>query len=748
MSVPQRERSSLSSVAYALSFAIIALVVYWPSLRGEFLWDDPAHVTRIGLQSWNGLWRIWFEFGATQEFYPVLHSAFWVQHRLWGDATTPYHVVNVLLHAANGVLLALLLRRIDALREQPLFVSSAPAWVAGALFVLHPVAVESVAWVTEQKNTLSTAFLLASAFVFFRFWAGRRRRDYALAFFLFFMALGAKTATVVLPPALLVVIWWIRGRLEWARDVRPLVPFFLLAFVAGAVTVWFESSWVGAQGPAYALSLGQRTLLAARVVWLYLGKLIWPAEITFFYPRWDLPAETGRGLACLGAALALTAVLWLLRTRLRGLLAAWLLFAGVLFPVMGFFNVFAFAFSYVADHFQYLAIPVFAGSVVVGARAAFVAAERRASWLGGLVPSLAASVTVVLYGLISHGQSRHYVNNETLFRANIATNPESWMGHHILASAVGKDPARLEESLALYRRAIELRRDNSESHYKYGYMLAQAGGRSLEAISHYREAVRIRPHYPEAHNSLGVELLEVGRDAEAVKHFEEALRQRPRFALALSNLALALSRIPGREQEALARFDEVLRMMPDHTPTHFHFGVLLARLPGRAAEAVRHFEIALAAEPTSAEMHYHLGTTLVAADRVADGVRVLSNGVRMHPRDAVLRAHLAAALALQPDRAREAMAQFRESLRLDPAQPWVLFNFALQLFQTDSIAEAKQAVESALKLTPDYTDALNLLGVIHAREGDMAEARRQWRRALAIDPNYAPARSNLARVGE
>ncbi|MCR6655507.1 MAG: tetratricopeptide repeat protein [Opitutus sp.] len=747
MSAPPRKGFPFPSLVYALVLATLAFVVYWPSLHGEFLWDDPAHVTRVGLQSWNGLWRIWFEFGATQEFYPVLHSAFWVQHRFWGDATTPYHVVNVLLHVTNGVLLALLVRRIDGLRERPLFRSALPAWLAGAVFVLHPVAVESVAWVTEQKNTLSTAFLLASAFVFFRFWSERRRRDYALAFFLFFMALGAKTATVVLPPALLVVIWWIRGRIEWSREIRPLVAFFLLAFVAGALTVWFESSWVGAQGSLYALSLDQRTLLAARVVWFYLGKLVWPADVTFFYPRWDLPAETGRGLFCLGAALAFTAALWLFRRRLRGPLAAWLLFAGVLFPVMGFFNVYAFAFSYVADHFQYLAIPVFAGAVIVGAQAGLSALAPRVQWLGGRVPLVASLIVLAIYGVNSQRLSGHYVNNETLFRANIATNPQSWMGHHILASAVGKDPARLEESLALYRRALELRRDNYESNYKYGYMLAQAG-RAHEAIPHYREALRIRPHYPEAHNSLGVALLDVAQPEEAVKHFEEALRQRPRFGLALSNLAIALSRIPGREQDAVARFEEVLRLMPEHTPSHFHFGVLLSRLPGRAADAVQHFEIALAADPTSAETQYYLGTTLVAAGRVPDALRVLGNAVRMHPNDSVLRAHLGATLALLPERRSEALAQFREALRIDPRQPWVQFNYALQLFQSDAIVEAKQAVQTALKLHADYTDALNLLGVILASEGNVTEARHHWRRALEIDPAYEPARRNLARVGE
>ena len=288
----------LGAVALALPFA--ALAAYWPALMGGFVWDDDGHVTRPELRPLHGLWRIWTEPGATQQYYPVLHSAFWAEQRLWGDSALGYHLVNVLLHLLGCLLLYKVLRRLAV----------PGALLAATVFALHPVCVESVAWISEQKNTLSTVFYLGAALAYLDFDDRRLRGRYALATALFVLALLSKSVTASLPAALLVVFWWKRGSLAWKRDVRALVPWFSLSAVAAAVTPWVESRYVGASSSAYPLGPVERLLVAGRAAWFYLGKIVWPADLVFIYPRWTVDVHTAWQIAFPLAAAAALAVLF------------------------------------------------------------------------------------------------------------------------------------------------------------------------------------------------------------------------------------------------------------------------------------------------------------------------------------------------------------------------------------------------------------------------------------------------------
>ena len=216
VAVPMWKRHTEIWVAAML--LALAVVAYLPAMRGGMLWDDNAHVTRPDLQSLTGLGRIWFEVGATQQYYPLLYSAFWVEHQLWGDHTLGYHLVNVLEHAVAAWLLYLVLRRLKI----------PGALLAAAIFTVHPIEVESVAWIAEQKNTLSAIFYLAAMRVYLEFDESRQRSRYVMALVLFVFGLLTKTVTASLPAALLVIFWWQRGTLAWRRDVWPLAPFFVL----------------------------------------------------------------------------------------------------------------------------------------------------------------------------------------------------------------------------------------------------------------------------------------------------------------------------------------------------------------------------------------------------------------------------------------------------------------------------------------------------------------------------------------
>lgn len=623
-------------------FALIVsatLIAYFPSLRGNFLWDDAGHITQPELQSWSGLLRIWCEPGVTQQYYPLLHSVFWLEHRIWGDAASGYHLINVLWHAAAACLLVATLRRLAV----------PGALLAGLLFALHPVCVESVAWISEQKNTLSTVFYLAAALAWLRFEQERTPRHYIVATLWFLAALLTKTVTATLPAALLVVAWWRRGRLSWRDDVRPLLPWFLLGTAAGLFTAWFERTGIGAQGADFDLSLVERGLLAGRVVWFYVGKLLWPAELIFFYPRWRIDAAAAWQYLFPAAALALLACLvWGARQgRGRGLLAAFLLFGGTLIPVLGFVNVYPFVFSYVADHFQYLA----SLSLFALAASGFVTAARR-GWLQ--VPwraaqAIAAGVIVTL-GVLSWQQSKHYVDSITLYRATLARNPDSWVAHHNLALELANRGAP-SEALPHAQRAVDLKPDFPEALNNLADTLARTG-RATEALPLVERALQLQPSYAQAANTRGVALMKLGRTAEGVRAFQQAIALQPRLAEAHYNLGLAEAE-RGNFTTAIPHFAKTIQLRPDHAGAELNWGLALA-LSGGLAEARPHLERALGLDRHSAALRQTYGRVLLQA-REYDA----------------------------------AVQQFRAALQLEPALPGVHRDLALALQQLGRLDEAR-----------------------------------------------------------
>ncbi len=562
----------------ALIFAVV-LACYWPALSGAMLWDDPAHVPHPELRSVAGLKRIWFELGATQQYYPVLFSAFWLEHRLWGDAMLGYHLVNVVFHAASCCVLAFLLRR---LWSPPAFAPSAgpaPGFVvpAGAaalaalLFAVHPICVESVAWITEQKNTLSLLCYLLAALTYVEYRQRRRAWWYALASGFFLLALGSKTVTVTLPAALLVVSWWQRGRLTWREDVLPLLPWFAASATIGLLTSWVERKFIGAEGGGFELSLVERALLAGRVIWFYAGKLAWPTNLMFFYPRWTPAAphaarqhrprrRAGRdGLALDAAAAHPRTARGLAAVRRRARPGAGI-FQRLLFPV-----------SYVNDHFVYLAC---LGPLALATAGIATGLAAVPDWIRP-AGRIGSAVLVLALAALSFRQSGLYRGNEILFRHAIARNPETWMGHYILGFALAKTPAGRAEALDQFQETLRLNPAYPDAHLSLAIELARMPGRSAEAIGHYEQALALRPHYLEAHNALGVELAKIpGRVPEAVAHYETALELNPNYAEAHYNLANALAGNPVRAADALSHYQESPSAEPRFRPRPRRTGLL------------------------------------------------------------------------------------------------------------------------------------------------------------------------------
>ena len=572
-----------------LLLAAATLIAYQRVWHAGFIWDDDAHLTRPDLRSLHGLWSIWSEPGATQQYYPLLHSAFWLELRLWGYSAPGYHLANVLLHAAAACLLLRVLRRLRV----------PGALLAASAFALHPVCVESVAWISEQKNTLSGVFYLAAALAYLRFDERRRPRWYVLATLLFVLALPCKTVTATLPAALLVVAWWRRGRLSWGVDAKPLVPWLAMGAAAGTLTAWMERAYVGAGGAAAGLGIAERFVVAGRAIWFYLGKIFWPADLIFIYPRWAVDARDPWQDLLPAAVLAALAALFALRHRSRGPLAAALLFTGTLFPALGFVDVYPFRFSYVADHFQYLATAMMLSAAAAG----LALAGERLSPAIRYAARAGAACAVAALAALTWRQCAMYADIGTLWQTTIARNPACWMAYNNLGLALMAD-GQGDEAIGQYLRAIEINPGFAGAHTNLGAALMRKG-RADEAVAQYRRALEIDPDDVETHNNLGIALRSQGRMDEAVAQYTAALRIKPGDLGTNYNLGNALLQM-GRVDEAIARYEKALEISPNFADAHNNLGNAYRRI-GRMDEAMDQYRMALAIDPANARARANLG---------------------------------------------------------------------------------------------------------------------------------------------
>jgi len=587
----------------ALAFIAVALVVvYHPAMNGGLLWDDEAHVTPAELRSWHGLYRIWTDPEAAQQYYPLLHSMFWVEYRLWGGQVAAYHWVNLVEHLVATGLLLLILRRLKI----------PGASLAAAIFALHPVNVESVAWISEQKNTLSAVFYLSAMLVYLKFdetWRSvdvesaaltseqkntllvvfylnvklwylkfvktRQWKYYGLAVALFVLGLLTKTVIATLPAALLVVFWWQRGTLSWRRDVAPLVPWFVLGVVAGLVTAWVERTIIGASGEGFEFTLLQRSLLAGRVLCFYVSKLFWPANLMFIYPRWEVDPAVWWQWTFSVACILLTVGLWLARKWSRAPLTGWLFFVGTLFPVLGFLNVFPFIFSFVANHFIYLAslgiiVPVSAGLVLAIGQLVerWVQADRQQQILR--LGFGAGVVLVVVLAVLAQQQARTYADGATLYRATIEKNPDCWMACNNLGAILrrrGEDEAAIE----VLKQAVKLRPNYGQAYNNLG-LVYMALNKPQEAIEFYTRAIETDPNNPDFRNNFGIALGNMGKADAAMEQFQAALETNPNFVRARMNLGSALAQ-KRQPREAIEQLKMVLEVDPDYALAHMNAAI-------------------------------------------------------------------------------------------------------------------------------------------------------------------------------
>lgn len=579
-----------ASAGLALAILAATCAAYLPVLDAGFVWNDDTYVTgNPNLDGLDGLARTWLEPRTSEQYYPLVFTTFWVEKRLWGLDPRGYHAVNVLLHAAAALLLGRLLLRLRL----------PGARLAAAAFALHPLAVESVAWVTERKNTLSLVLALLSALAWLRFRdaaaerkaaaAVRKKRGptadvpflrrpktlLALSFAAFVLALLAKTTVSVLPAALLVVAWWRQARIG-RSDVVPLLPFFAAGLGLGLHTAWLERTLVKAEGAEWALSLADRLVLAGQVTAFYAGKVLWPSDLSFIYRRWTVDAGSPvQWLPAAGWAAALAGAFVLARRGRRAPLAALLLFGGVLFPAMGFFNVYPMRYSWVADHFAYLALAVAASALACGGASALSTAPPAARRAAGA----AAVAVLALLGATSHGQARAYRDPETLWLHTIARNPECFLCHTNYGNLL-LEKGRTDEAVAHLERSLEIEPDAVPTLLNLA-RIEEARGRPDSTVERLRAALGIDPSDAEIRVHLATVLTQTKRLDEAEREYRKALETPSSVSfLAHNGLGVVLVQT-GRVEEGIAELRECVRLRPDYERGRANLEAVLAAVGRR-----------------------------------------------------------------------------------------------------------------------------------------------------------------------
>ncbi len=643
-----RERSK--SLLLGLILFVATIAAYLPALKGGFIWDDPDYVTNNhALRSAEGLWDIWTNPRSIPQWYPLVHTSYWIEYHLWGLDPFGYHLVNVLLHAGGALLLWKLLTKLKV----------PGAWLAAAIFALHPIHVESVAWVTERKNTLSAFLYFSAALAYLRTAFGEELRDphlaaglapreprltqdtwiwYALSFVLFAGAMFSKTVSCSFPAAILLLIWWKRGRLR-LRDFYPLIPFFILGIALAMETSHLEKYRVGARGPewTYAPTLAGelvfRTLVAGRAVWFYAWTNLFPINLAFIYSRWHIAiAAWWQYLFPISAALVVFSLFFLRRKLGRGPLVAILFFIGTLFPALGYFNVYPMRFSWVADHFQHLASVGF--TTLLAAIVWRWLPSKRIRWT-------ASAIILVPLAVLTFRQSMIYEDAVTLWQDTLQKSPDSWMVYTNLGNALVQQ-GKIDEAIPYHEKALKLAPNLHDTHWNVGVGLMRRADRDPanrdklvdEAEKEFKKAMEINPNgFAPAYDSLG-------------------------------KIEMSYRETPDHLEKAEKYFQRAVEIAPQWDEANYDYGRLL-EMTGRIDQAIEHYRTAIAYKPDYAEAHEALGKLLLQKNLLEEATWNFHELVRLQPNNPQAHALLAAAL-MERRMLGEANIELRAALNLDP----------------------------------------------------------------------------------
>ncbi len=678
---------------------VATMAAYQPAWQGGWVWGDQNRITEIGSRTFGQLVSSWFDMTTPAAAGALVSSIFWVEYGLWGDNTLGYHLLSITLHAAAAVLAMQVLRHLEI----------PGAWLAAGIFALHPLQVQSVAWISALECPLSAVCYLAAMLCYLRFASAASRWAYALALTLYCLAVATNLTAATLPAALLMIAWWQRGRWSWRTDLLPLVPMIIVGVCAGLLAAWRANSIAEAPRADVDLNFLERLIVAGRAVWFYVGKLLWPSNLAFDYPRWSVDGVIGWQSLFLLAAIAVLSVAWALRERSRAPLAALLLFVTTLLPNLGIMRFHPAGDAQVADHFQYLA-----GLSLIALFAA--AAARLGERYGSARPlarRAACLLLLAMLGGLTWRQSRAYAEIESLYRATLQQNPESWMAYDKLGSLLagqGDNDAAMEN----YQQAILLHPDFAEAHFNLGVSLNRAG-HAERAISEFRRALSISPGYVLAYNNLGLALLNQGQVAQAIETFSKALQAQPDNAETCSNLANAYS-AQGKLEEAIIQYQKAVDLRPGFAVAHNNLATALIA-QGRLDLAIDECEAAIAANPEFAAAYYNLGNIYFGKQDFRQAIANFEAAIAIDPDYAVAHNNLANAL-LEQRRYDAAISHYQRALELQPTLVEASFNLGVLYIQQGRASLGADQWRAAIKLRPDNVVLLSRLAWLLATSAD------------------------------
>lgn len=594
---------------------LAAVVVYWPCLPGALVFDDNEWIIDMewAFKLWNGLLQFWTVPGTTQQYYPLTATSFWIDYQLWGLNTFPYHLENVLLHGLSGVFFWFVLRQLGI----------GGAFFAAALYVVHPVMAESVAWITERKNVLSQALVLAALLAYGRSLHGWRPdappRSWSwwwFSFFLFVAAILAKITAFVFPAALLVISWWKYQKLSWKRDFLPVLPMFVVSIATSILISWMETEVLGASGEKFELPLVNRFVIAGQTISFYLGKLLWPHPICVIYYRWDLdPTVWYQWAGLVFCAVMASLLAWkTLQGRWRGTTAATLLFLGMLFPLTGFLNVYGMLYAWVADRWVYMpSLPLFA---LVGHLWQY-AYLRKAQLV-----QIGSVIILIICGVLTLQQSATYKTIDTFWQAAINGNANPWKARSDYADAL-ITAGRASEAVEQLNQAIK-ENPVSDCYCNLGVALNNLG-RNKEALEAFKTALEIEPGMAVVHYNIGKIYSALGNNAESERYFRSAIELKPEFVTARNDLGNLLFQT-GRLKEAELEFRSALSSHPNSGPIHTSIGNILYWL-GDHRQAMEFFRKALDIEPELPAALSNYAFALVSTNQ--EGLQNIDLGVQL-----------------------------------------------------------------------------------------------------------------------
>lgn len=590
---------------------ICIFIAYLPAIKGQFIWLDDLDLTHNPLiTAPDGLSRIWTP-GETYQYYPLSFTTFWMLHKLWGFNPIGYHLVNIIFHSIVVLLFWYLLQ----------YLKIPGAFWAALIFALHPIEVESVAWIAELKNTQSVIFFLSALISYLRFEDDDGNKWYWLALILFLLALLSKTSTIMLPVTLLLLRWWRQRSWNWKAVLRVL-PFFILSALSAIVCIYQEQYQAGAIGEEWASGLAEKISLSGRIIWFYLGKLIIPSRLVYFYPRWSIDPNRVISYLPVFGWLTVMVILWRKRQSWgRAALMGMGFFTINLFPVLGFFNIYYMRFSSVADRWQYLpglgVIALVAGGITEGwDRWSRIKGIRTVKYFRAIGICLAVVVLTVL-GRMTWNQSFLFKDKESLLRNTLKVNTRDWMIYSRMANVLAQK-RRSREAISYYSQALKLNPADVGTLNDLGNILLGQGDIKA-AIGYYLEALRVNPDSAPAHNNLGLARARQGKLDQAIAHYSEALRINPDYTTARNNLEIARFKVADPE-EALVEFKEGAKPATGFYSEYCHRGINLSR-EGKYDLAEDAFHSALESNPNDYPSRTNLGNLYNIQGKYHESVR-------------------------------------------------------------------------------------------------------------------------------